>query len=121
MADHNVKLNYTATGNPPPNDVHFLPDLNPIRVRPGQTINFLLGVGPPNGKFRVTFSNPHFFATADPNFHSTGRVNDGDGEVRVVTALQQKITYHCELLVDGVVAASSAENAGGDVIPDIAA
>jgi hypothetical protein len=117
MADHNVKLNYVATGNPPPNDANFIPDHNPILVRPGQTINFQLGIGPPNGKIRLTFAHPQCFSTTNAAFHSTGLFHDGDGDVRV-TNLPHPTTYHCELLVDGVVQAQSAEKAGGDVLPD---
>lgn len=118
MADHNVKLNYMATGNPPPNETQFMPDLNSILVHPGQTISFQLGSGPANGKIRITFADPHFFSTVDPAFHSTGRFNDGDGDVRVVTALPHRTAYHCELLVDGLVQAESAVGAGGEILPD---
>jgi len=121
MANHNVKLNYTPTGQPPPNDITFAPDAahNPIRVRQGETINFQLGVGPPNGKVRVTFSQTQFFSTGKPNFPQTGRVDEGDGDVRVIAALPKgsHVKYHCELLVDGVVKAQSQENAGGEVVP----
>jgi hypothetical protein len=120
MADHNVKMNYAGTGNPPPNDVQFTPDTNPIPVRPGQTIAFQMGVGPPNGKIRLTFADPQFFSTADPDFPQTGQFNDGDGDVHVIAAIPpgNRTTYHCELLVDGVVKAQSQENAGGEVVPD---
>jgi len=121
MADHNVRLNYAPTGQPPPNDITFAPDAanNPIRVRLGHTISFRLGVGPPNGKVRVTFAQPQFFSTAKPDFQQTGRVDDGDGDVRVIAALPpgSRTTYHCELLVNGVVTAQSQENAGGEVVP----
>jgi hypothetical protein len=112
MAQHNVKLNYTPTG--------FTPDPNPIKVRKDQTISFQLGQGPKNGKVRITFAQPQFFSTARPHFQQTGRVDDGDGDVRVVADLPKgsRITYHCELLVDDVVLAQSQENAGGDVQPD---
>ena len=116
MADHNVTLNYIATGS----GVQFVPDRNPITVRPGQTIGFQLGIGPADGKIRITFADPHFFSAANPHFQSTGRFNDGDGEVRVV-AVPNHTTYRCELLINGVVRAQSAENAGGDIIPDGAA
>ncbi len=120
MADHNVKLNYAPTGHPPPNDVDFKPDVNPIRVRPGQTIAFSLGDGPTNGKIRLTFHNRHFFSTSNPKFAATGQFNDGDGDVHVTAPLAPgtRTTYHCELLVNGVVKAQSHENAGGDVEPD---
>jgi hypothetical protein len=123
MADHNVKLNYTKTGQPPPNDATFAADPanNPIRVRPGQTIAFKLGEGPQNGKVRVTFAQKQFFSTAKPHFQQTGRVDDGDGDVRVIVALPpgSRTTYHCELIVDGVIKAQSHENAGGEVVPDV--
>jgi hypothetical protein len=120
MADKEIKLNYTPTGNPAPNDMDFRPDVNPIHVRPGQTISFKLGNGPANGKIRLTFVAPHFFRTGDPNFHQTGKFHDGDGDVHVTAAIPNgtKTTYHCELLVDGVPLAQSHESPGGEIVPD---
>jgi hypothetical protein len=117
MADHYVRLNYTVNDPTAPAGAHFAPDHDPIAVHRGQTIAFQLGTGPPDGKIRLTFAHPEFFSTSDPNFSKTGRFNDGDGEVRV-GALTISTTYHCELLVDGVVTAASAEKAGGGVVPD---
>ena len=117
MANHNVKLNYTPAVNPV-DAPRFAPDQNPIRVHAGQTIAFDLGMGPPNAKLRLTFADPALFSTADPSFHSTGRFNDGDGDVTVLASPANRTTYHCELLVDGVVRAKSTENAGGEVVPD---
>jgi len=116
MADHNVILNYAAS-NTPQQPPLFAPEPNPIRVRTGHTIAFRLGNGPPDAKIRLTFTEPALFATKDPKFHSTGQFNDGDGDVTVVTPPEFKTSYHCELLVDGVVRATS-KNAGGDVLPD---
>ena len=117
MPDHKVTLNYTANANPNDNAA-FAPDQNPIRVHAGQTIAFCVGTGPPNAKLRLTFAEPVLFSTADPSFHTTGRFNDGDGDVTVVAPPRHRTTYHCELLVDGVVKARSTENAGGEVVPD---
>jgi hypothetical protein len=117
MAHHDVTLNYTASSNPQ-DGAEFAPDRNPIRVHAGETIAFRLGIGPPNAKLRLTFADPVLFSTADPTFHSTGRFNDGDGNVTVVAPPVSRTTYHCELLVDGVVKAHSHENAGGEVVPD---
>lgn len=117
MANHNVKLNYIAAANPQ-DAPQFAPDQNPIRVHTGQTIAFHLGIGPANAKLRLTFADPALFSTRDPSFQKTGRFNDGDGDVTVLTAPANRTTYHCELLVDGVVRAKSAENAGGEVVPD---
>lgn len=117
MANHNVKLNYTPAANAQ-DPARFAPDQNPIRVHAGQTIAFHLGIGPPNAKLRLTFADPALFSTADPSFHSTGRFNDGDGDVTVLALPANRTTYHCELLVDGVVQAKSTENAGGEVVPD---
>jgi hypothetical protein len=117
MADHNVKLNYTAAAHAQ-DPARFAADQNPIRVHPGQTIAFHLGIGPPNAKLRLTFADPALFSTADPSFHSTGRFNDGDGDVTVLASPANGTTYHCELLVDGVVQAKSTEYVGGEVVPD---
>ena len=117
MAHHNVTLNYTAGSNPQLG-AEFAPDQNPIRVHAGETIAFRLGTGPPNGKLRLTFADPVLFSTADPAFYATGRFNDGDGDVTVVAPPVCRTTYHCELVVDGVVEARSGENAGGEVVPD---
>jgi len=117
MANHNVKLNYTAETNKQ-GPARFAPDQNPIRVHAGQTIAFHLGDGPPNAKLRLTFADPDLFSTADASFRSTGRFNDGDGDVTVLAPPAKRTTYHCELLVDGVVQARSTENAGGEVVPD---
>jgi hypothetical protein len=117
MADHNVTLNYTASSNPQ-SGAEFAPDQNPIRVHAGETIGFRLGTGPPDAKLRLTFADPALFSTADPAFYSTGRFNDGDGNVTVVAPPVSRTTYRCELLVDGVVTASSREDAGGEVVPD---
>ena len=116
MPDHNVTLNYTP-GNPQ-NSAVFAPVPNPIRVHAGQTIAFQLGIGPPNAKIRLTFADPALFSTSDPSFHSSGRFNDGDGDVTVLASPADRTTYRCELLVGGVVHAASSENAGGDVLPD---
>ena len=117
MANHNVTLNYAPAANP--KDLpRFAPDKNPIRVHAGQTIAFHLGIGPPNSKFRLTFADPALFSTSNPSFHTTGQVNDGDGDVTVVAAPVDRTTYQCELLVDGLVAGKNADSAGGDVIPD---
>ncbi len=117
MANHNITLNYTAPGNPQDTG-GFAPDQNPIRVRAGQTIAFHLGFGPPNAKLRLTFADPALFSTANPSFYSTGQFNHGDGDVTVVATPANRTTYHCELLVNGVVKASSNEGAGGEVVPD---
>jgi hypothetical protein len=117
MASHNVKLNYTAAVNPQ-HPARFAPDQNPIRVHARETIAFHMGTGPPNAKFRLTFSDPALFATTDPSFRSTGRFNDGDGDVTVIAPPAKSTTYRCELLVDNVVLAKSAETAGGEVVPD---
>ena len=101
MADHTVQLNYANNS--------FTPTPNPIKVRPGQTISFQLGAGPANGKLRITFRDPQFFSAA--------QFQHGDGDIRV-TAKPAPTTYHCELLVDGLVVAQSREHAGGDIVPD---
>ena len=117
MANHNVTLNYTASDNPQ-DTAAFAPDQNPIRVRAGQTIAFHLGIGPPNAELRLTFADPALFSTTNPSFHATGQFNHGDGDVTVLAVPANRTTYHCELLVDGVVKARSSENAGGEVVPD---
>jgi hypothetical protein len=118
MADHKVKLNYVPNGNPPPHDADFSPDTNPIKVRPGQTIRFQLGIGPPNGKIQITFTDTerHFFSTPNPHFATDGKFHDGDGDVHIVSALTGPTHYQCDLLVDGVVKASSP--GGGEIVPD---
>ena len=117
MANHNVTLNYTPSGNPQ-DTARFAPDQNPIRVHAGQTIAFHIGIGLPNAKLRLTFADPALFSTSNPSFHSTGQLNQGDGDVTVIAPPANRTTYHCELLVDGVVKGRSSENAGGEVVPD---
>ena len=111
MADHDVKLNYQATEKTAPHRAAFTPGVNPIRVRKGQTILFHLGTGPSTGKIQVTFSHPEFF--------SAHQFKSGDSAVHVVKQIPQgtRVTYRCELIVDGKVAAESPTNAGGEVVP----
>ena len=108
MAHHEITLNYVPGPNPS-DEAQFLPDQNPIAPRQGDTIGFTLGAGPANGRIRVTFSAADRF--------SAPRFNHGDAPVRVEHAITTPTTYHCELLVNGVVKASSKENAGGDIVP----
>ena len=111
MADHNVTLIYAPDGS-------FTAKPRTISVKPGQTIAFKLGAGSSGGKIRITFHDRHFFATGNPDFGQTGVFHDGDGEVRVVSALSSPTTYHCELLdAQGHVLARSSEGAGGDIEP----
>jgi hypothetical protein len=102
--DHVVTLNYAG---PPPT---FTADPPSVKVnKNGETISFKLGVGPPNGKVRVTFSSGDRGRFSRPVF------NDGDAPVTVQgKGAGHKTTYRCELLVDGKVVAASAD-AGGEV------
>ena len=101
MSDHTVTLNYSDSG--------FTASPSKIAVKPGHTIHFKLGVGPADGQIRVTFKDPQFF--------SAGRFNTGDADIRV-TGKPTPTTYHCELLLNGQAIAQSAENAGGDIVPE---
>ena len=106
MTPHEITLNYVP--GPNPNDEpEFLPDPNPIAPKRGDTIRFKLGIGPSGGKIRVTFAAPGRF--------SAGTFHHDDPPVRVEQSITSPTTYHCELLVDGVVKASSKE--GGDIVP----
>jgi len=78
MADHNVTVNYGPGG--------FQPDLDPIRVKQGQTIAFKLGQARAERKLRLTFQDRQFFATSHPQFAQTGVFDQGDGDVRIVAA-----------------------------------
>jgi hypothetical protein len=111
MADHNVTLNYGPGG--------FLPDLNPIPVKQGQTIAFKLGQAPSGAKMRLTFPDRQFFAAAHPKFAQAGVFDQGDGDVRIVAPLTAPTHYHCQLLnANGNVIAQSTENGGGGIVPD---
>src|SRR2546425_198288 len=107
MAHHEITLNYVPGPNPG-DEAQFRPDQNPIAPRQGDTISFTLGAGPANGRIRVTF--------AAPNRFSAPRFNHGDAPVTVAHSIASPTTYHCELLVNGNVVASSHENAGGDIV-----
>jgi len=112
MADHNVTLTYTQDGGA------VIADPFTITVSPGQTVAFHLAAGTAAGKIRITFPDRKYFATNDPYFQETGVFHDGDGEVRVVSALHDRTTYHCELLNEaGSVIGRSHEGGGGDVLP----
>lgn len=103
MADIDVTLNYDEKG--------FKPDPAQFPVRKDQTIAFHLGKnGPPNGKVRITFSNPEFFS--QPHFCS------GDKDVRVVADLTGPLTYDCELLIGEDTKPVKSERSGGHIIPD---
>ena len=111
MADHNVTLKYAANGfeaNPPM-----------IKVRPGQTIAFALAPGSLKGKIKVVFEKRQFFATKRENFKDDGTFLDGDGDIKVTTALTGPTSYECELLdAQNNVIAKSPKKGGGDVLPD---
>lgn len=112
MADHNVTLNYGPGG--------FLPDLDPIPVKRGQTIAFRLGQAPSGARMRLTFHDRQFFATSHPEFAKAGVFHQGDGDVRIVATLPGPTTYHCELRdSNGDLIAQSIENRGGGMIPDV--
>src|SRR5947208_2579480 len=102
---HPVILNYAANAVANAGDVGDVhPDPDPVKVRDGHTISFKMGTGPPEGKVRVSFTDPQFFSVA--------HFNEGDANVRV-TALPTPTTYLCELLVNGEVVASSKGRTGG--------
>src|SRR5437016_5798525 len=102
--DHVVTLNYAG---PPPT---FTADPRSFKVnKNGETISFQLGVGPPNGKVRVTFS------AGDRGRFSAPVFNDGDAPVTVQGKGEAHTTkYLCELLVNGSVIPTSAD-AGGEI------
>ena len=108
MAHHEITLNYIASPDPA-GEAQFQPDTNPIVASQGDTIRFKLGAGPATGRIKVTF--------AAPARYSAATFNHGDPPVTVTQPITSATTYHCELLVNGSVVASSKENAGGDIVP----
>lgn len=88
-----------------------------IRVHLGDTITFHLAPDSKFGTIRVRFRDRHFFSTPKAHFATDGIFQQGDGNVRVASAVTDRTTYHCELLdASGAVIAESTET-GGEVLP----
>ena len=111
MAHHTVTLNYqvdTVTRPRIPGVFKAVPD--PVRVRPGDTLSFKLGVAPPNSTFKVKIQGSGLV--------SPDEVHDSLTKVTVHRAASTK--YHCQLLDStGKVVAESTENTpGGGIEPE---
>lgn len=109
MPNHDVTLMYGSNT--------FQATPQSIRVHPGDTITFHLAPNSRFGTIRVRFRDRQFFNTPQAHFAADGIFHQGDGNVRVASALTAPTSYHCELLdANGTVIAQSAES-GGDVLP----
>ncbi|HEV2447127.1 MAG TPA: hypothetical protein VGS58_14445 [Candidatus Sulfopaludibacter sp.] len=109
MADHLVKLHYTANPDPAGKPL-FKPDPATIFINKGDTISFQKGDGSLPGTIHIKFDNPEIFSVPE---------TDGSSDV-VVTGTPINTSYQCRLLGwDGAALADSAgaPDGGGDMQP----
>jgi hypothetical protein len=105
--NRSVTLNYDKKAD---NTAVFKPDPETIVVNPNtDTLTFVLGRGPEDGKIVITFHEPQFF--------SRGQFNDGEGVIAIKPSLKKRTTYRCELFVNGKIEATADGQDGGGVQP----
>jgi hypothetical protein len=108
MPNHLITLNYDSTKTP-----NFKPDVDPVRVKKGDTISFTRGIAPPNTKFKITMEKG-FFSVEEVEF-TTGTPPIGVGD-----ASEKPTTYHCQLINTNTNAVldETKGRPGGGVEPD---
>jgi hypothetical protein len=101
MSQHNVTLSYTTVG------ARLGPNVNPVKVRVGDTIAFAQSGGPTGAKAKVTLAYKQGF--------SKKVFVQGDAAIKVTGEIKNT-PYTCELVLNGNQV--PIEIAGGEIDPE---
>jgi uncharacterized protein YjdB len=110
MAEVVVKLNYTPVNG----KQAFVPDVNPLKVKRGDAVQFQLGNAPAGAEFQLRFNKPSLYKSAHNRVQNSGLHQSGDGDLQIVGKSGDD-KYVCRLFQNGKELPTE-ENPGGDVI-----